>query len=147
MITHSRILAWRIPWTEEPGRLESTVLQKVTYNWSDWVHTSHVCVSVYLLSAWFVPIIYQFAWHWGMYEKIIYLNFACQNCLSSLLVDKIELDPILLFEESSLPLKMVNIKLKMAIIFRVGGRRCYWRRYTRSFKYINNMLLRLAGIY
>ena len=23
MATHSRILAWRIPWTEEPGRLHS----------------------------------------------------------------------------------------------------------------------------
>ena len=23
MATHSRILAWRIPWTEEPGRLQS----------------------------------------------------------------------------------------------------------------------------
>ena len=26
--THSSILAWRIPWTEEPGGLESTGLQK-----------------------------------------------------------------------------------------------------------------------
>ena len=25
MATHSSILAWRIPWTEEPGRLQSTV--------------------------------------------------------------------------------------------------------------------------
>ena len=24
MATHSRILAWRIPWTEEPGGLQST---------------------------------------------------------------------------------------------------------------------------
>ena len=24
---HSSILAWRIPWTEEPGRLQSTSLQ------------------------------------------------------------------------------------------------------------------------
>ena len=24
MATHSNILAWRIPWTEEPGRLQST---------------------------------------------------------------------------------------------------------------------------
>ena len=24
MVTHSHILAWRIPWTEEPGELEST---------------------------------------------------------------------------------------------------------------------------
>ena len=28
MATHSSILAWRIPWTEEPDRLESTRLQK-----------------------------------------------------------------------------------------------------------------------
>ena len=27
MATHSSILAWRIPWTEEPGRLQSTGLQ------------------------------------------------------------------------------------------------------------------------
>ena len=29
MITHSSILAWRIPWTEESGRLQSIVLQRV----------------------------------------------------------------------------------------------------------------------
>ena len=29
MATHSRILAWRIPWTEEPGRLQSMGLQRV----------------------------------------------------------------------------------------------------------------------
>ena len=29
MITHSSILAWRIPWTEEPGGLQSMWLQKV----------------------------------------------------------------------------------------------------------------------
>ena len=29
MTTHSRILAWRIPWTEEPGGLQSTGLQRV----------------------------------------------------------------------------------------------------------------------
>ena len=28
MATHSTILAWRIPWTEEPGRLQSLGLQK-----------------------------------------------------------------------------------------------------------------------
>ena len=27
--THSSILAWRIPWTEEPGRLRSMGLQRV----------------------------------------------------------------------------------------------------------------------
>ena len=29
MATHSSILAWRIPWTEEPGRLQSMGLQRV----------------------------------------------------------------------------------------------------------------------
>ena len=28
MATHSSILAWEIPWTEEPGRLQSMGLQK-----------------------------------------------------------------------------------------------------------------------
>ena len=28
--THFSILAWRIPWTEEPGRLQSTGSQRVT---------------------------------------------------------------------------------------------------------------------
>ena len=32
MTTHSSILAWGIPWTEEPGGLQSTGLQKVKYN-------------------------------------------------------------------------------------------------------------------
>ena len=30
MVTHSSILAWRIPWTEEPGRLQSTGSQSDT---------------------------------------------------------------------------------------------------------------------
>ena len=29
MGTHSSILAWKIPWTEEPGRLQSMGLQRV----------------------------------------------------------------------------------------------------------------------
>ena len=29
MATHSSILAWKIPWTEEPGGLQSMGLQKV----------------------------------------------------------------------------------------------------------------------
>ena len=30
--THSSILAWRIPWTEKPGELQSTGLQRVRHN-------------------------------------------------------------------------------------------------------------------
>ena len=31
MATHSNILAWRIPWTEEPGGLQSMGLQRVRH--------------------------------------------------------------------------------------------------------------------
>ena len=32
MVTHSSILAWRIPWTEEPGGLQSKGLQRAGYD-------------------------------------------------------------------------------------------------------------------
>ena len=32
MDTHFSILAWRIPWTEEPGRLQSMVLPRVGHD-------------------------------------------------------------------------------------------------------------------
>ena len=36
MTTHASILAWRIPWTKEPGRLQSRGLEKVRHKWGDW---------------------------------------------------------------------------------------------------------------
>ena len=32
MATHSSILAWEVPWTEEPGRLQSTGSQTVGHD-------------------------------------------------------------------------------------------------------------------
>ena len=32
MATHSSTLAWRIPWTETPGRLQSMALQRVGHD-------------------------------------------------------------------------------------------------------------------
>ena len=32
MVTHSSTLAWRIPWTEEPSRLQSTGSQRVRHD-------------------------------------------------------------------------------------------------------------------
>ena len=34
MITHFSILAWRIPWTEEPGGLQSMGSQRVRHDWA-----------------------------------------------------------------------------------------------------------------
>ena len=35
MAAHSRVLAWGIPWTEEPGGLQPMGLQRVRHNRSD----------------------------------------------------------------------------------------------------------------
>ena len=51
MATHSSILAWKIPWTEDPGRLQSMGSQRVGHDWATslthfslhwcWVHPYH----------------------------------------------------------------------------------------------------------
>ena len=40
--THSSILAYRIPWTKEPGRLQSVGLQRVGHNLLTFTFTSNV---------------------------------------------------------------------------------------------------------
>ena len=32
MAIHSSVLAWKIPWTKEPGELQSVKLQKIKHN-------------------------------------------------------------------------------------------------------------------
>ena len=40
MATHSSILAWEVPWTEEPGGLQSIGLQRVRHNLATKQQTS-----------------------------------------------------------------------------------------------------------
>ena len=49
MATHSNILAWEIPWTEEPGRLQSTGLQKSRMQLSNQTARKRNNVFFYLL--------------------------------------------------------------------------------------------------
>ena len=42
MATHSSILAWRIPWTEEPGELQSTGLQRVRQDKQRSIHAHRI---------------------------------------------------------------------------------------------------------
>ena len=44
---HSSILAWKIPWMEEPGRLQSMGSQRVGHHWTTSLHFLH---SLYTLS-------------------------------------------------------------------------------------------------
>ena len=45
MASHFSVLAWRIPWTEEPGGLQSLESQRVRHNWAKNTHKIlYVCV-------------------------------------------------------------------------------------------------------
>ena len=70
MVTHSSILAWRIPWTEKPGRLQSTGSQRVGHDFTFTFNLSllyifeflvkiidHICMSLFLGSQ-FIPVAY-----------------------------------------------------------------------------------------
>ena len=46
MATHSSILAWRIPWRQEPGRLQSTGSQSRT-RLNDFTFTSFIYLELY----------------------------------------------------------------------------------------------------
>ena len=48
MATHSSILAWRIPWTEEPGGLLSMGLHEVGHDWSDLAAAAAALMSLAL---------------------------------------------------------------------------------------------------
>ena len=46
MTTHSGVLAWKIPWTEEPGRLQSMESQRVRHDRSDLAHTQTIFTEI-----------------------------------------------------------------------------------------------------
>ena len=49
--THSSLLVWEVPWTEELGRLQSTELQRVRHNWvTSFTHSLIHFVSLISLS-------------------------------------------------------------------------------------------------
>ena len=54
MATHSSTLAWKIPWTKEPGRLQSTGSQRIGHNWATlllhFIITAKPLLSTYQIS-------------------------------------------------------------------------------------------------
>ena len=56
MVTHSSILAWRIPWTEKSGRLQSMGSQRVGHDWATSL-TSLTAVWEWALN-FFIPFIW-----------------------------------------------------------------------------------------
>ena len=54
MAIHSSTIAWKIPWTEEPGRLQSMGLQRVRHDWltSLSLHLMNVYVLIREMENW-----------------------------------------------------------------------------------------------
>ena len=44
MATHSSTLTWKIPWTEEPGRLQSMGSQRLRHDWATLLHFIYVYI-------------------------------------------------------------------------------------------------------
>ena len=66
MATHSSILAWRMPWTEEPGGLQSMGLQRVRHDWltQTYLILSSTCIiTLHLFHISFMAIIYIIFYH------------------------------------------------------------------------------------
>ena len=68
MAAHSSVLAWRIPWTEEPGRLQSVGSQRVGH---DWLSTVLVWVTLHISFGYKMRIL-MWVIHWETFSGEIY---------------------------------------------------------------------------
>ena len=84
MATHSSILAWRIPWTEELGLLQSMELQTVGHDWVANTFTLVICNGknpkkyIILLLAQFFP--FQPHWPFDVFETCQVPQAICICC-------------------------------------------------------------------
>ena len=82
MATHSSILAWRIPWTEEPGRLQPMGLNRVGHDWvTEHTHRSSQQCSLLIPACGFLTE------SWAALSCVIFVFAMGQAILLSLLLD------------------------------------------------------------
>ena len=70
--THSSIFAWRILWTEEPGRLQFMGLQRVRHDWATFTFSGYMPRSG--TSGWYGNSIFSF-----LRNLHIFLQSGCSN--------------------------------------------------------------------
>ena len=78
MVTHSSILAWRIPWTEEPGGLQSTRLQRVGHDWATSLHFTLTPRNTVPSVAVNIPSVFEFntCGHWN-WHCVVFVASLC----------------------------------------------------------------------
>ena len=75
---HSHILAWRIPWTEEPSGLQATESQRVKYDWSDLV-CMHIVDCMYLDKC-----VVTYIYHYDIMQRLLFFAFLKIICALSI---------------------------------------------------------------
>jgi len=80
MVTHSNVLAWRIPWMEKPGRLQAMGSHRVRHNWSDVAAAYMFFISVYIHTYIYVCIFFYRVFSCSGYYRIL-STFPCMEGL------------------------------------------------------------------
>ena len=80
MATHSYILAWKVPWTEEPGGLQSIGSHRVRHNWSDLAHTQATGAQKNILDS-FLPHCWIFLGllFWFFFSLLIFKHWSAHG--------------------------------------------------------------------
>ena len=74
LVTHSSILAWRIPWTEKSGGLQSIGSQRVRHDWSDLAHTRTI--------SWRFQMTKKYRVRWGIKIRVFTLTLMAYSTVS-----------------------------------------------------------------
>ena len=77
MATHSSILAWRIPWREEPGGLQSMGLQRVGH---DWVTNTEPLFAVEVCRREIITLLTKAGIQWSWNDEREGVPLTTKNC-------------------------------------------------------------------
>jgi len=130
MATHSSILAWKIPWTKDPGRLQSMGSQRVGHDWAKekkknfktWKRIQMLFLLSYLFSR--KPWKIHSSWHYLGVSQPSYSvptnlglrSLQCAACRGSLILLHIWLCPRL--AARPVTIRATTIKIHWALFTR-----------------------------
>ena len=93
MATHSSVLAWRIPGTEEPGGLPSVVLHRVGHDWSDLAAAAAAAALIFLEGkCFFVSFRMNYAFSF-LYQIPLPYSYFCTGSWSFFIFYRLPLFP------------------------------------------------------
>ena len=75
MPTHSSIFAWRIPWTEKPGDLQSIGSQRVGHDWSDLAHV-HMQLQLCKHYSFFSYLLFLLLFILALFTSLIFVSLV-----------------------------------------------------------------------